>query len=83
MINEISRKKLYTNQAENFIQEIARQAILNDESMMAREMGYDGFGMAPVLSESLFRIGLFFNLTNLCKNFDLIADILSRLIYQG
>lgn len=41
-------------QASSFIQEIARQAILNEESLMAKEMSYDGFGVVPLLSRSLF-----------------------------
>lgn len=54
ILNTIEEKKLYTEGAKNFIQELAKQAIINDESMMAREMSYDGFGAAPVLSNSLF-----------------------------
>ncbi len=54
MLRDISEKRLYVQQAERFIQEIARQAILNEESMMAREVDYSGFGAAPLLSESLF-----------------------------
>lgn len=54
MLRDISEKHLHADQAERFIQEIARQAIINEESLMAREVDYSGFGSVPLLSESLF-----------------------------
>jgi hypothetical protein len=54
MLGEISAKRLYARGAEQFIRELAHQAILRDDGLMAREVGYHGFGTAPFLSESLF-----------------------------
>jgi hypothetical protein len=54
MLREISEKRLYAQGAEQFIRELAHQAILRDDGMMAREVGYHGFGTAPLLSDSLF-----------------------------
>ncbi len=54
MLNEIAAKKIHARGAEQFVRELARQAILRDDGMMAREVGYHGFGTAPILSESLF-----------------------------
>jgi hypothetical protein len=54
MLRELAAERLHTRRAEQFIQELARQAIVRDDSMMAREVGYKGFGTAPLLSDSLF-----------------------------
>ena len=69
IVRKISELELHVKQAEPFVQELGRQAICNQNGVMAREIGYDGFGGAPVLSQSLFqepficsgRIGLFTN----------------------
>ena len=53
-VNSIAAKRMHTSQAEPFVQEIANQAILNEESMMAKEVSYKGFGTLPLLSKSLF-----------------------------
>ena len=45
---------MYAEQAKSFVQEIARQAIINDESIMEKEVSYDGFGIMPLLSITLF-----------------------------
>ena len=37
-----------------FVQEIARQSIIDEESIVGKETGYEGFGVIPILSESLF-----------------------------
>jgi hypothetical protein len=50
----ISDKRLYTQQIELFVQEIAAQSITQDESIIAKELGYEGFGATPYLSDSLF-----------------------------
>ena len=50
----LADKNLHADQAEPFVQEIARQGILNAESMIAKETGYTGFGSVPVLSNGLF-----------------------------
>ena len=44
----------YSRDAVDFIQELGSQAILNDDSMVTKEVRYEGFGTAPILSESLF-----------------------------
>ncbi|WP_146747672.1 hypothetical protein [Paramagnetospirillum kuznetsovii] len=54
IMNSITREQLSSQFAERFVQELARQTILLDQSMMSREVGYGGFSVAPVLSESLF-----------------------------
>jgi hypothetical protein len=53
-LREISAKHLFAHGAEQFVRQLAHQAILRDDGMMAREVGYHGFGTAPLLSESLF-----------------------------
>jgi hypothetical protein len=50
----ISAKRLYAQQMVLFVQEIAVQSITNDESIIAKELGYEGFGATPYLSNSLF-----------------------------
>jgi hypothetical protein len=54
MLREVSGNELYCRGAEQFIRELAYQAIVRDDSMMSREIGYYGFGTAPLLSEALF-----------------------------
>lgn len=54
IIRSIVEKKLHIRDANHFIQELARQAIARSDSMIAREIGYDGFAHAPLLSKSLF-----------------------------
>lgn len=54
IIRKIGEKKLFVRDAVPFVQEIAMQAVIHENSIMAREVGYDGFGAAPVLSDSLF-----------------------------
>lgn len=53
-LRDIARKSLHNQTAESFVQEISRQAILNEDSMFAREMGYQGFARVRVLSEFLY-----------------------------
>lgn len=53
-LESMAAQRIYIGQAKNFVQEIARQAIINDESMVAKEIGYTGFGAVPRLSKSLF-----------------------------
>ncbi|WP_141400519.1 hypothetical protein [Magnetospirillum sp. 15-1] len=54
IMNSLARERLNSRHAERFVQELALQTILLDQSMMSREVGYGGFSVAPVLSESLF-----------------------------
>jgi hypothetical protein len=53
-IRKISEKELHAEAAEAFVREVARQAIIRDESIVAREIEYRGFGNAPLLSDALF-----------------------------
>lgn len=53
-LREIAEKRIAADQAKTLVQEIARQAILNDDSLLAKEVGYTGFGSAPLLASSLF-----------------------------
>jgi hypothetical protein len=54
MLRKISEDHLYSDGANQLIRELAHQAILRDDGMMAREVGYHGFGAAPLLSDALF-----------------------------
>jgi len=54
MLQKISEDHLYSDGDNQLIRELAHQAILRDDGMMAREIGYHGFGTAPLLSEALF-----------------------------
>lgn len=54
IVGEIADKKLYAHAAQRFVQELAYQAILADDGIMAREADYQGFGEAPVFSDALF-----------------------------
>jgi hypothetical protein len=54
MLQKLSEDRLYSDGAAQFIRELAYQAILRDDGMMAREVGYQGFGTAPLLSDALF-----------------------------
>lgn len=53
-LHRISNRNLVSRAAKSFVQEIGRQAIISQSSMMAREIGYKGFRVAPVLSQALF-----------------------------
>jgi len=54
MLDMLAKDELHIDQAKSFVQEIANQAILNDDSMLAKETGYTGFGTVPYLSQALF-----------------------------
>jgi hypothetical protein len=54
MLREISKRHLFADGAAQFVRELARQAILRDDGMMEREVGYHGFSAAPLLSDTLF-----------------------------
>ena len=54
MLMMLADKNLHVEQAEPFVQEIARQGILSSDSMIAKEIDYTGFGSVPLLSKSLF-----------------------------
>lgn len=50
----LDRRQLHSSYAEKLIQQLAREAILNPESLLTREVGFSGFSSNPVLSQSLF-----------------------------
>lgn len=54
LVRVIGEQKVHARATEMFVQELAHQAILAEESMLTRELDYNGFGTAPLLSESLF-----------------------------
>lgn len=54
IVRSLSQQRLHVHAAEHFLQEIGRQAILENDGIMAREVEYHGFGEAPVLSTALF-----------------------------
>jgi hypothetical protein len=54
MLRKIAKDRLHATGAHQLIRQLAYQAILRDDSMMAREVGYHGFGTAPLLSDSMF-----------------------------
>lgn len=53
-MREISRQRLHSRAAEQFIRQVGAQAILAKDSMLVRESGYHGFGSAPLMTESIF-----------------------------
>ena len=54
MLKEISHRRSHAEAANQFIQQIAAQAIIQDGSLMAKEIRVGGFSSASLLSESLF-----------------------------
>ncbi len=54
ILRGLSDEEIYAPAAEQWVREIAKQAILEDESMMAREIEFHGFATAPLLSDGLF-----------------------------
>lgn len=53
-LQRLSDKRLHTRELESLVQEIAHQAIMDEGSIIAKETGYEGFGVIPMLSSSLF-----------------------------
>jgi hypothetical protein len=53
-LKTVARLQISSRAAQPFIRGLAKQAVVYDESMMAREVGYHGFSAAPLLSDSLF-----------------------------
>ncbi|HLG45273.1 MAG TPA: hypothetical protein VKY24_03440, partial [Reyranella sp.] len=54
MLRELDEQRLHATAAQQFVREIAYQAVFDDESIMVRETGYTGFGTAPFLTRSIF-----------------------------
>lgn len=53
-LERFAAQRIGSDPAKHFIQQIATQAIVHDESLMAKEVDFLGFGTIRVLSESLF-----------------------------
>ncbi len=53
-LKDLAKGELHARSAEEFVRQLAQQAIINDDGMMEREIGYHGFAAAPLLSEALF-----------------------------
>jgi hypothetical protein len=77
LLREIGGNHLFAHAAEQFVRELARQAILRDDGMMAREVGYHGFGTAPLLSESLFSDAFMLERYNPLGSFYVGADVVT------
>jgi hypothetical protein len=54
MISVLSNENLHCQAAEQFVQELARQAIVLDDGIMSREVSFKGFATAPELSDAMF-----------------------------
>lgn len=54
MLTDLAKAKISRRSASPFVQALATHAIVDSSSMMAREIEFGGFGVAPVLSDSLF-----------------------------
>jgi hypothetical protein len=50
----LSKGNLHSEAVTPFVQGIGYRAILQEESMMTKEVGYTGFATAPLLSQNLF-----------------------------
>jgi hypothetical protein len=83
MLREVSNHKLYARGAEQFIRELAYQAIMRDNGMMAREVGYHGFGTAPLLSDSLFSDWFIIKQYNPFDFFFAVSDALKPSIFDS
>jgi hypothetical protein len=54
VLQYISANSLYAEQITPFIRQLASQALTNEESMVGKEIAFEGFGATPYLSNSLF-----------------------------
>ncbi len=54
LLHGLSDMKLYSRDAERFVQELSYQALFAEASIMEREIGHSGLGEAPVLSQALY-----------------------------
>jgi hypothetical protein len=54
VLGYISAHRLYAEQLTPFIRQLASQALMSEESIVAKEIGFEGFGATPFLSNSLF-----------------------------
>jgi hypothetical protein len=54
VLQHLSAKRFHTRAAESFVQQVAHQSIADENSIIGKEAGYEGFGVIPMLSSSLF-----------------------------
>jgi hypothetical protein len=54
MLRDLADAQLRSRSLEEFVEQLGAQAITCDDSMLAREIGYHGFGTAPLLLDALF-----------------------------
>jgi len=54
MLSELSDKQIVCDAAGLLVQELARQAVLREDSMLAREVGYKGFSSVGLFLNSMF-----------------------------
>jgi len=54
MLQDLAEQRWQSRALEEFIEQVGRQAIIRDDSMLAREVEYHGFGAAPLLLNGLF-----------------------------
>jgi hypothetical protein len=53
-VQHIIEKGIFAEQLMPFIQQLGCQAVIDDHGLMAKEIGYSGFGVVPILSDALF-----------------------------
>lgn len=82
LITNIADQEFYAHSATRLVQELAQQAILADDGIMAREVDFDGFAEAPLLSESLFSepfiVERYDPLDNFIRGEQITASVLKR-----
>lgn len=54
MLRDLAEARLRSRSIEEFVEQLGAQAIICDDSMLAREIEYHGFGAAPLLLDALF-----------------------------
>lgn len=74
LLTDIADKELHAYSAERLVQELALQAILSDNSIMTREIDYQGFAEAPLLSQALFSEPFIIEYYNPLDNFNFLRD---------
>jgi hypothetical protein len=81
-LRDMRNERLHTESAEQFVRQLARQAILRDDSIMTREIGYQGFGSAPLLSESLFSGAFIIEMYNPFDTLGLSSELITPSILR-
>jgi hypothetical protein len=54
MLRDLAETRLRSRSLEEFLEQLGIQAVICDDSMVAREIEYHGFGAAPLLLDALF-----------------------------